>query len=389
MTIDTSLPFHFKDYRHAHVLVQSSNFDAAPKAKFLYHVVFELTADARPLISSDNLNLLSVLAKTVSLPSYTATIETLNQYNRKKKVQTKIEYKDINISFYDDNASVSSTLLKTYYNYYFAEGSAGGPENISPRDTYSNEIPKRFGLDNSKKTPFFSYIKIFQLSKQKWFCYTLVNPIISQWSHDELAYAEGAAITENKITVGYEAVVYTEGTIEDKGYPAGFAEVWYDLEKPPAVYTNPPSPNVKPNVTPAISDAAFKEVNGNSGDPILISYGTTGVGYPPGYSVPKSRARTETTALSSGKTGKYDSAQIQNILSTDQALLNTVTNLALGSGSYSSEWGPANFSNYAKLSQQEKATIQQDILSNIETNSRLRIIAEKAITARPPTELSA
>lgn len=391
MTIDTSVPFHFKDYRHALALLEKSNFDAAPKAKFLYHVLFELTAPASSLISSANLNLLSVLANTVSLPSYTASVETLNQYNRKKKFQTKIEYKDVNITFYDDNAGVSRSLLESYYKYYFTEALVRSPDKIKPRNpgnTYQSAIPTRFGLDNNKVEPFFNYIKIFQISGKEWFCYTLVNPIISQWSHDELAYAEGAAITENKITVGYEAVLYTNGPIEANGDPAGFAETWYDQEKPPTTTTQQTREKLKPNAPVLESNASFVNVRSNTGNPIPISTAIPNpLSYPPDVFIPKSQTTlTSTSALSSSKTGRYDSSQIKNILSSDQILLNRVTNLALGSGAYSSDWGPANFSNYAKLSKQEKSIIQKDIIASIDTNSKLRIIAEQAITSAPARE---
>lgn len=388
MTIDTSLPFHFKDYRHAYNLLQMSDFDAAPKAKFLYHVLFDLTAEARSLISTDNLNLLSVLAKTVSLPNYTASVETLNQYNRKKKYQTKVEYKDVNISFYDDNAGVSRSLLESYYKYYFAESSRNSFTDISPRNTYGIN-DKKYGLDNAKTLPFFNYIKIFQLSKHKWFCYTLVNPIISQWSHDELAYSEGGSITENKITVGYEAVLYTKGDITPTGDPAGFADTWYDLEKAPTVtYTQPSRTVLKPTIPATESSKSFNEVVSNAGSAIPISPNTAGpLGYPPDLFIPKSQANNQTNVSTvAGKTGRYDAKQIQNILSSNQTLLNRVTNLALGSGAYSSEWGPSNFSNYAKLSKQEKSSIQQEIISSIATNSKLQIVAEKAITSTVSNE---
>lgn len=386
MTIDTSLPFHFKDYRHAHALVQNSNFDAAPKVKFLYHIVFELSTEANGLISSENLNLLSVLANTVTLPSYNASVETLNQYNRKKNFQTKIEYKDVNVSFYDDNAGVSRSLLESYYKYYFAEASARSFEDINPRNnlTGANIASNRFGLDNTKTEPFFKYIQIFQLSKQKWFCYTLVNPIISQWSHDELAYAEGSAIVENKISIKYESVLYTKGDISENGDPAGFADVWYDLEKAPAgTYTQPSRTVLKPTAPTTQTTSIFRTNDESTRAPVPVGYNVPDpFTFPPEITVPQATPRPETVSASvSSSRGRYDTAQIQNILSSNQVFLNQVTNLALGSGTYSSEWGPSNFSNYASLSSSEKATIQQDILSKLNTNNKLRIIAEDVISS--------
>jgi hypothetical protein len=55
----------------------------------------------------------------------------MNQYNRKRIVQTKIKYDPIDISFHDDNGSGVGTanlggtvraLWKAYYNYYYFDG---------------------------------------------------------------------------------------------------------------------------------------------------------------------------------------------------------------------------------------------------------------------------
>ena len=40
----------------------------------------------------------------------------------------------------------------------------------------------------STQVPFFEYIKIYQLAKQSWASYTLVNPLLSAWQHGDLAY---------------------------------------------------------------------------------------------------------------------------------------------------------------------------------------------------------
>lgn len=382
----------FKDYRHAYTLIQSTDFDAAPKGKFLYHIVFELSNEARTfgqgslLLRENVLKLLSVLANTVSLPSYTSTIETANQYNRKKKYQTKIEYKPIDVTFYDDNAGVSRSLLDVYNRYYFKESTKANYQDLNPRDKY-NRIVGRYGLDNNKTTPFFENIKIFQLAKKKWFCYTLVNPIISSWGHDDLAYAEGSAITQNKITIDYEAVFYTNGTIVEGSDPPYFGDNWYDLE--PGVDTTEPIP--RPGLPlgpqqPSDSLRRFPEGNPNN---------TPESGFEPSprtpltlfdFEIPKpSEAQTEPTQTTRNTNQKYDSAQLQNIITNNEDIQNSFILSALGSGKYSPEWGPNNFSEYQSLPKAEQDTIKAEINNRLSTDPNIQIVAENVVNKNRAT----
>jgi hypothetical protein len=383
-----------KDYRHAYTLIQSTDFDAAPKGKFLYHVIFELSADARAasqntlLLKENNLKLLSVLAKSVSLPSYTSTIETVNQYNRKKKYQTKIEYKDVNASFYDDNRGVSRALLEMYSKYYFKEFTKDSHVNVQSRDKYSNQV-YRYGLDNNKSDKFFEYIKIFQLSKQKWVCYTLVNPIISQWSHDELAYAEGNAIAENKITVGYEAVLYTSGQIKEGGEPAYFGDNWYDQEPGPKVNSNVTVERFDASSGPSINvlDQLFSAA-GQITNPTIFS--TT---------VPNLQSalrdifipKKDTNVVQNVQTPtlppqKYDSAQMQQILTQNDDIAQSVVLQALGSGAYSPEWNSNNFQQYELgLTDDSQNVIKNDIIDKLATDIKLQKIANIVIESKTKT----
>lgn len=373
----------FKDYSHAYTLIKSTNFDAAPKGKFLYHIVFELTEEAKrasttTLMSNantTNLQLLSVLAKSVSLPSYTANIETVNQYNRKKKYQTKIEYKDIDISFYDDNKGVSRALLESYLSYYFKESTrnVSDYQTVNPRDKY-NSVVGRYGLDNNKTRPFFEYIKIFQLAKKNFFCYTLINPIVSSWSHDDLAYAEGAAIPENKITVGYEAVLYTNGFISDTGDPPNFADIWYDKVKGVDVPGPAASPFNLGTFPPNTQPPNITTRNGVLAEPFFPTQ--TSPGNLLGYEIPKGNSSPVLPASAvSSSTAQYDSTQLQNIAQQDPVVLDAITTAALGSGKYSPEWGSSNFSEFQNLSEEEQNTIRADVVNKISTDTNIQILA--------------
>ena len=210
--------------------------------KILYHCFFELNGKAASVLpelqSKHNLEI-GLLVKSAQLPQYTADVETKNKYNRKKNVQTSIQYQPVEIIFHDDNYGVTTALLEAYYRYYFADGNhkfqQGAYSKTSPGDnTYRGPSLNTFkyGLDNDISVPFFKNIQISQMARKSYTTYTLVNPIITNWSHDQVDSSDGTSTMQNSITVAYEAVFYDRGNVVAgvNGSPTGFgAPDHYDV----------------------------------------------------------------------------------------------------------------------------------------------------------------
>lgn len=234
------------DWQHASRLYVDNDLRFAPKQKFLYHVYFQLDPVVRSILPSlkDKHNLeIGMLVKSADLPKFTAIVETRNKYNRKKNVQTGIQYEPINISFHDDNYGVTTALLEAYYRYYFADASYGrnpGAYNKAGAgdNTYmgSGRNQYKYGLDNAISVPFFKNIQISQLAKKSYTTYTIFNPIITNWSHDTVDNADAAGMMQNNITVAYEAVHYSRGRVSagSEGEPTGFGDAsHYDRQPSP------------------------------------------------------------------------------------------------------------------------------------------------------------
>ena len=120
---------YLRDYTHASKTFRTNSYQYAPKLKFLFHVYFDINplAYAQSLPNSNY----GLAVKTVKLPSFNFQVETMNQYNRKRLIQTKVKYDPINITFHDDHGTATGTptaggiirsLWKAYYNYYYADG---------------------------------------------------------------------------------------------------------------------------------------------------------------------------------------------------------------------------------------------------------------------------
>jgi hypothetical protein len=277
---NSSLAKILADFKHAAKIFGSNAFANAPKNKFLFHVYFEINPTAYVPRTPEETNLIGILVKEVKLPSYTFTTHQLNQYNRKRIVQTKIKYDPVNFTFYDDMSNTITRMWSAYYTYYYADGSqpsvlfqgngaqelafappAGGAKqnttltNYQVRTQYAPSAslpnPNNWGYIGDTniassfaltKAPFFTNITIFGLMRHNFIAYTLINPIITQFSHDTYSYDDGAGVMKNTMNIDYETVVYNEGQI-DGSQPGniitGFGEdSVYDRELSPITAPN-------------------------------------------------------------------------------------------------------------------------------------------------------
>ena len=243
---------YVRDYTHASKTFVTNGYGYAPKFKFLFHVYFDIN---KSLIGAtqnwpEDQNF-GLAVKSIQLPKYTFDVQTLNQYNRKRLVQTKIKYDPINVTFHDDNANLIRRMWYTYYSYYykdatqidsdtansnpgdFGEGGTGNRYDLNHRNIYDPSIT---GSDdwgyigetgNSPQTnvgaglgvskaPFFNSINIYGFNQHNFALYKLINPMIESFSHDTYDYSAASGTMENQMTLNYETVKYFEGALNGK-----------------------------------------------------------------------------------------------------------------------------------------------------------------------------
>jgi hypothetical protein len=228
-----------RDYTHASKTFRPNAYQYAPKLKFLFHVYFEINPEAYAQNVGTGANF-GLAVKTVKLPGYSFATSEMNQYNRKRIIQTKIKYDPINISFHDDNGNIIRNLWKAYYNYNYSDGTkpkvvfagarggggnqAGNLATYNERTTYTPSIT---GNDDwgyigetpnpgGHKIPFFKNITVFGFNQHNFVAYTLINPIINKFDHDTYSYSEGNGTMEMRMDLDYETVVYNEGKIDGR-----------------------------------------------------------------------------------------------------------------------------------------------------------------------------
>lgn len=235
-----------RDYTHASRVFATNSYELKPRFKFLFHVSFTLNTKEIPyldgVLGPGDIQELSLLVKTVDLPKYTIQTETLNQYNRKRVVQTRIDYQPVTLTFHDDGGDNARKLWYYYYTYYYKDatqpyltpevtnGSDGNSQNrqagfgYNSRDIYDDTMQvKDWGFigeswkdgtsSASGKPPFFRDIRIYGMDQRKFAEYVLINPIITAWNHDQYDYSQGNGIMQHTMTVAYETVKYYDGAI--------------------------------------------------------------------------------------------------------------------------------------------------------------------------------
>lgn len=246
-----------RDYTHASKTFRSNGYELAPRYKFLFHTFFnmnfrEIPGLANVFNSGADRNILSLAVKSVELPKFQFDIETKNQYNRKRLVQTKINYEPVTITLHDDGGDYVRNMWYNYYAYYYkdpnqnywspsrtngvlgAEGTGAGVSGYSynSRDIYFDNrsvtdwgyVGESYNDQTQVENPltdgkpaFFKDITIFGFNQQKFAAYVLINPLIERFDHDTYDYAEDGGLMQNTMTIRYETVKYYEGAIAPLG----------------------------------------------------------------------------------------------------------------------------------------------------------------------------
>jgi len=230
---------YLRDFTHASKTFRPNFYENTPKYKFLFHTYFEINQEIYNA-GIDKTQNLGLLVKEIKLPSYTFDTFQMNQYNRKRIIQTKIKYEPVTITFHDDNANKATKLWEAYYRYNYrdmdksfnrriqgsafsdfsADGTVAG-DDLTTRNIYQPSIiGENWGFtgdaynNNNVKVQFFKNITVYGLNRHNFVSYTLVNPVITQFSHDTYNYDQGSGIMQNQMTIDYETVVYDYGSID-------------------------------------------------------------------------------------------------------------------------------------------------------------------------------
>ncbi len=227
---------YLKDSRIASKQFNFGNFgldSRVPRVKFLFFVNF---VSPRPELTKNYNDFgtgISLLVKSFSKPGFTVKTDILNQYNKKRIVQTGLEYEPITINFYNTYDKKVIDTINDYMRFYYGDfkaekSSAWNNDIIAPiyqyiiGDSPANGVdwgfnfPPLFSKFTNSKTfdmsdsYFFSEINLYQFGANYVDKFTFVNPKISKVSFESEDYSDGSSADTISITLYFEGMILRE-----------------------------------------------------------------------------------------------------------------------------------------------------------------------------------
>jgi hypothetical protein len=239
---------HFRDSRHAaeaYGYNKASLSTGTPRFRFQYFVRVNynpFVADyVKAFLNTEDQQQVLTSVKSITMPSMQMDTEVLNEYNKKRVSQTRLNYTPVTLTMHDTVEGRSLRMWEMYYEYYFKDGVAyeklgdgGGTEargffdilingaggnderKINREGEFGNDIIEDRYNDNTgynlarvgNEKYLINSIDIFQVHGGRYSRTTLVNPRISAFNHDTLDYEDASGLVQLQFEFQYESVVY-------------------------------------------------------------------------------------------------------------------------------------------------------------------------------------
>ena len=191
--------------------LKTETWDGVDKPKFLYYIKFVKSNNTSG--GTDYTKSIGILAKHIDRPGFKLDTETLNQYNKKRIVQKRIEYDPVSVTFHDTVDNKVAHMVEDYIRFYY-----GDPRNKSAIDwkwdQYANEMSMGQGGDwgfiPPKDTSFanyFSHIEFYYLYGGRYTQYDIINPKIESYTPSDMEYSDSVG-AEIQVRFIHEGIVY-------------------------------------------------------------------------------------------------------------------------------------------------------------------------------------
>tara|TARA_B100001093_G_scaffold457929_1_gene470012 strand:- start:572 stop:1225 length:654 start_codon:yes stop_codon:yes gene_type:complete len=159
-------------------------------------------------IETPNKNLYFPRIQDLTLPGYSFDTQIVNQYNRKRVVQTKLNYGQLTVNFYDTNDGKFHNLLKKYIaNYYnMSNGITSSDSSSLVASGDADSVLGEVFDTNMGFTPgfgdryFFPVIKVRQYGHANNVRTTkLTNCMLISVTGDTLSYSDSGSVLWNAV----------------------------------------------------------------------------------------------------------------------------------------------------------------------------------------------
>lgn len=192
----------------------------APRPRFLFLVRF-VRGEGQG--SAKWQNGLTFAVKKFDRPKVSPQVTELNQYNKKRLVQTGVKYSPVSIDFHDTVDAVVNQMWTEYASYHFgdfrrSEGHDWGYDattanfNDSGEQGFGHTLPMitNNAPESSKLNSqfFFEKVECYQLFGGQFVQFDLVHPVITEFNPDEMDYETSSDGHSIRMTLEYEAILY-------------------------------------------------------------------------------------------------------------------------------------------------------------------------------------
>ena len=177
-----------------------------PKPKMMYFVNFVTNQ-----LNTQTLKHLSFFCKRMDRLQMTYDVTTINQYNKKRLVQGKLEYGPLNFGLHDTVDGTAFKLIEAYNRFYFGDFTNKSESSWSYDVVGSGfEQAQGWGLKGNQ-TPnsgnFLSRIEVYEIYDQVYSQVDFINPKFTSVDMQPLDIADSAG-NEINISSRYEGVVF-------------------------------------------------------------------------------------------------------------------------------------------------------------------------------------
>lgn len=148
---------------------------------------------------------------SVDMPGHTIKTTTLNQYNKKRIIQTGVDYQAITLTAYDTGDAQIEQFLAAYHSYYYkgtfnAHSTSKYIDDLTSHNFSGNSGFSEAGYQAVPNKNFISEITIIRPASEEdraGAVTRIYNPMISSVAVDTLDYSDSAPV-QYRITFEYE-----------------------------------------------------------------------------------------------------------------------------------------------------------------------------------------
>lgn len=211
------LPLIMRDSRYASVHNKvNRTVQAMPRQKFLYYASFVPSTNLSAVRDFESWQRgFAFQIARVDRVKASPQVKELNQYNRKRLIQTGVEYDTLNLEMHDTVDDRVLRVWRDYHKWYFGDGRGKNASTTWKTSVIRNEFPVSNGWGFSPPdtmawdTNFFDYLDVYTFYGRKFTQVRFFNPKITSISFDAMD-SSSSELSKVDMSIKHEGFEYME-----------------------------------------------------------------------------------------------------------------------------------------------------------------------------------